>query len=77
MRRKITHGRKAAEKLARRWFAQAGVPRHVVGFSENEGFYLVIHCMARGRIEEFSVPCWGARVLKHEVDLAIKFYRAT
>tara|TARA_R110000868_G_C10851179_1_gene760838 strand:+ start:118 stop:348 length:231 start_codon:yes stop_codon:yes gene_type:complete len=75
MRRKITHGREAAEKLARKWFADAGVPQHMIGFSENEGFYLVIHCMSRGRVQGFAVPCWGASVLRREVDDAIKHYR--
>tara|TARA_R110000868_G_scaffold91230_6_gene253069 strand:+ start:520 stop:762 length:243 start_codon:yes stop_codon:yes gene_type:complete len=72
MRRTITHGRQAGEKLARRWFREAGVPPHVIGFSADVGFYLIVHCMAGGRIYRFPVPCWGARVLRHEVDAAIR-----
>lgn len=74
--RTITHGRQAAERLARRWFSAAGVPLHVVGFSENAGFYIVVHVMARGRIHDHRVPCWGARALRKEVDAAIRNWSA-
>jgi hypothetical protein len=71
-RRKITHGRQAAEHLARRWFREAGVPMHFIGFSSNAGFYLIVHCMAGGQVHEFPVYCWGARVLRREVDAAVE-----
>lgn len=57
MPRKITHGRRAAEKLSRRWLAAAGVPQHVVGFSEDAGFYLVVRCTARGCAERLRFAC--------------------
>jgi hypothetical protein len=76
MRRKITHGRRAAEKLARKWFAAAGVPQHVVGFSDNAGFYVIVHCMSRLHRHSFPVPCWGAKALRREVENAINAYRA-
>lgn len=74
MKRK-THARQAAERLARRWFREAGVPQHIIGFSDNAGYYVVIHIMARDRALTFPVPCWGARVLRGAVDLAINQYR--
>jgi len=75
VRRKLTHGRQAAEKLARQWFADAGVPQHVIGFSDNAGYYVILHCMSRGEVCTFPVPCWGASTLRRSVDDAIKFYR--
>lgn len=70
-RRKITHGRQAAERLARRWFSNAGVPLHHVGFSSNAGFYVIVHCLCGSQTVRYVVPHWGARALRREVNAAI------
>jgi hypothetical protein len=75
MRRKITHGRRAAEKLARKWFAAAGVQPHFIGFSDNDGFYVIVHCLVGRRVRDYPVACWGVRVLRREVEKAIADYR--
>lgn len=72
MTKKIRYGRKSAERLARRWFRQAGVKPHYVGFSEDDCYYLIIHCIGRGEQHEFGVPCWGAHALRLTVNDALR-----
>lgn len=71
MPRRITHGKQAAERLARKWFRRSGIPMHLVGFHSDAASYVIIDVLAKGRVHSFRVPCWGARVLANEVREAI------
>jgi len=67
--------RPAAIRLARCWIKKSGIPAHVVGYDENDGFYIVLHCLSpTGVARRYSVPCAGASALKHEVNRLISDY---
>lgn len=73
--RTAEQGKRAAERLAKRWLRAAGAPMHRVGFSSDPAFYVIINCLVRGQVYNFPVPCWGARALRNVVDRVIEKLR--